>query len=129
MNMTIEDFREARRYRVELVLIGMALGSTAAATAITKDVPKENITGVRNQECLVAIRNKDREAVMRWIESLGIETDKKISAVANIVAHVNELSETTKLRSVISRLREAEFAGSASQMKSQISQILKELEK
>lgn len=61
--MERKDFLDAKRYQLELILVGFALASTGDRKRILERMSDESLSRPSTRACISGIRSKDRNAV------------------------------------------------------------------
>lgn len=116
--VTTRALIEAKRYRLELILIGMALASKPIQDKITAAVDPQRLVRPTSQACLSAIAGRDREAVHDWAAQIGAVAKEGETMVDAVIAAVIEMDGRDRLAGVLAELTTYNHGGSIEAIRS-----------
>jgi len=111
---------DARRYRLELVLLGMALASGPDRVKITAAVDARRLLQPASQACMTAIGKRDRDAVRAWVERLGAKAADGETMVDAVIRAVIEADDRNRLAGVLAELTAYNHQGSVESLRATI---------
>ena len=96
------DFLEAKRYQLELILIGAMIAITDDRKKIIELMDDREFTDTRNRDCFKAVRDNNAPLVRTFFEGIGVLADNKERVIDALVRTLKSKSEETRTREAIS---------------------------
>ena len=101
---TAAEYLDARTYRVELILLGMALARDGDRDRILDSISHDDLSRDSTQDLLLAVADKDLVQVKRFFKGIGVEISAGETILEAVVGWIHGMNAKRTAAEHVARL-------------------------